>query len=333
LTLSQDTVIFNNRMPKITVIIPLLNKEPYIGNTLQSVINQTYEDFEIIVMDGLSLDRSVDVVKSLDDSRIRLFTEKDRGTSDARNKGISKSRGGLIAFLDADDIWMPTFLETVLRLYNRYPHAGVFSTNYKLRRPGGYFQRTKHKYLPTPPWEGILPNYFRAALSRSPVFIPSSAMIKKRVLEKIGGFYVGDRIEDLEMWARIAIHYPIAWSSSVQVIFNREDPHSRLKKEPLTQDDKVIDTLKSSLSYISADQEKDIRNLVGHYYKNCSLCYVKFGDRKNAVRCINESIRHMSGHLVIKSIIVKALLLLPRPILKNVDHIQSLMHKYYYMAR
>jgi glycosyltransferase involved in cell wall biosynthesis len=320
-------------MPKITIIIPLLNKEPYINKTLQSVINQTYEDFEIIVVDGLSFDRSVDVVKSFDDSRIRVFTEKDQGTSDARNKGISRSRGDLIAFLDADDIWMPTFLETALRLYNRYPHAGVFSTNYTLRKPGGYFQRTKHKYLPKFPWEGILQNYFRAALSRSPVFIPSSAIIKKSVLEKVGSFCVGDRIEDLEMWARIALHYPIAWSSNVQVIFNREDPHSRLKIEKIHHDDKVIDTLKSSLSYISVDQEKDIRNLIGHYYKNCSLCYVKIGDSKNALRCINESIRYVSGHLVIKSIMVKVLLLLPRPIFTNIEHIQSSMHKYFYMTR
>ena len=320
-------------MPKISVVIPLWNKEPHIKNTLESVINQTYNDIEILVIDDGSTDKGVDVVRTINDPRIKLIMQKNQGTSAARNRGISEAGSDLIAFLDSDDEWMPTFLETVMRLYNRYPHAGAFATSYKVKMPDSHFEKAKYKHLPKPPWEGILTNYFHAALGSNPVILTSAVMVKKVVFEKVGGFPVGELIEDLDMWARIAFKYPIVWTSRIEAIYRRDVINSCLKTLKLSKDLKVIDTLKEGLSQSSNDIKKDILNLIGKYYKFCSLHYAKNGDRKNAVRCIRESIRYSRGHLVLKPIVLRIILSFPYQVWKTVEHVHSLFNKYYYSSK
>ena len=91
------------------VVIPLYNKEVYIKNTLNSVLAQTIKDFEIIVVNDGSTDKSAEVVKSLSDPRIRLINQVNAGVSVARNRGINEAKADLIAFLDGDDEWKTKF--------------------------------------------------------------------------------------------------------------------------------------------------------------------------------------------------------------------------------
>ncbi|TAL80838.1 MAG: glycosyltransferase, partial [Bacteroidetes bacterium] len=250
-------------------------------------------------------------------------------------RGISEAGSDLIAFLDSDDEWMPTFLETVIRLYNRYPQAGAFATAYKLKMPDGHFERAKIKFLPKPPWEGILPNYFRAAFGgNNPVILPSAVLIKKVVFEKVGGFSVNEKsVEDLDMWARIALKYSIAWSSRVEMVYRRDVINSKLKTHKLTKDIGVIDSLKDGLSQSSNDIKKDILNLIGKYYRFCSWDYRKSGDRENAIRCIKESIRYTRGYSVMKPIIWRIILSLPRQVWDIAQYAHSLFNKYYYRTK
>ena len=94
-----------------SVIIPLYNKQDYITRTINSVLNQTYQNFEIIVVDDGSTDKSLSVVKTIKDKRIKVFSQKNLGVSNARNKGIKQSKGNYIAFLDADDEFLPRYLD------------------------------------------------------------------------------------------------------------------------------------------------------------------------------------------------------------------------------
>jgi glycosyltransferase involved in cell wall biosynthesis len=109
-------------MPLISVIIPLYNKEQFIEATLLSVLNQTFSDYEIIIINDGSTDKSVEVVNSFDDNRIILYTTKNKGVSHARNFAISKANSDLIALLDGDDQWEPTHLENLYKLYTNFPH-------------------------------------------------------------------------------------------------------------------------------------------------------------------------------------------------------------------
>lgn len=202
-------------MPKFSIVIPLYNKASHIERAIQSVLTQTFQDFEIIVINDGSTDSSVEVVKSISDSRIRLVKQKNAGASVARNRGIKESKSDLIAFLDADDAWKTKFLETILRLIKNYSEAGAYASAYELHEPNGKIILPKYKGIPPFPWEGLIPNYFRSALCQPPI-CTSAIAIPKHIFTDVGEFPVGEPLgEDLDMWGRIALKYPIAFSWQV----------------------------------------------------------------------------------------------------------------------
>ena len=114
----------------ISVVIPLYNKENAIRATLESVLAQTYTDYEIVIVNDGSTDNSVAVIESIipsfHHSSIRLFSKPNGGVSSARNFGVEKSSGEYVAFLDGDDIWKPTFLEEAVRLIKDFPGAAIY---------------------------------------------------------------------------------------------------------------------------------------------------------------------------------------------------------------
>lgn len=110
----------------ISVVIPLFNKEHSISATLQSVLDQTYDDFEVVVVDDGSTDNSAVVVSGFTDKRIRLIRKSNGGVSSARNEGILEAKGEYIAFLDGDDIWDSHYLEQLVKLIIDYPNATIY---------------------------------------------------------------------------------------------------------------------------------------------------------------------------------------------------------------
>lgn len=111
----------------ISVIIPLYNKAHTIVNTLNTVLNQTYQDFEVVIVNDGSTDNGVEVIKqNFNDSRIRIINQKNAGVSAARNRGVEEAKENWIAFLDGDDEWHPEYLSTMYELIMKNPHAGLF---------------------------------------------------------------------------------------------------------------------------------------------------------------------------------------------------------------
>ena len=119
-------------MPSISVVIPLYNKENHIINTINSVLNQSYKNFELIVVNDGSTDNSLEIAnKCLTNfENKKIINQKNRGLSGARNTGVYKSEGELVAFLDADDTWHPDFLKHIYDLYINFPEASLYGTNY-----------------------------------------------------------------------------------------------------------------------------------------------------------------------------------------------------------
>lgn len=195
----------------VSVIIPLYNKARHIRRALDSVMAQTMQDFEVIVVDDGSTDGGGDVAREVSDSRIRLIAQENRGVSAARNRGIHEASFEQIAFLDADDEWLPSFLETVTGLRERHPEAGAFATAYRVCR-GDTSTRPAFVGCVQSPDGGLLDDYFLAALGPEPVWT-SAVMIPKHVFGQVGNFPVGVRRgEDVNMWERIALRYRVAWS-------------------------------------------------------------------------------------------------------------------------
>lgn len=202
-------------MSKFSIVIPLYNKEKHIKRALMSVITQTIQDFEVIVVNDGSTDNSAEAAKQITDPRIKLVNQPNMGVSAARNNGIRKAENGLIAFLDADDAWKPDFLETILRLYRLYPEAGLYAASYETSRAGTGTERVRYIGIPPEPWEGIIPDFFASMLGNPPVWT-SAAAIPRHVFDVSGYFREGEVLaEDVDMWCRVALKFPIVFSTRV----------------------------------------------------------------------------------------------------------------------
>ncbi len=204
----------------ISVVIPLYNKEKQIAHTLQSVFNQTLQDFEIVIVDDGSTDGSVAEVEKFSESRIRLIHQKNAGVSAARNRGIEAAKYDLIAFLDADDEWKPEYLATQYHLFQKYPDCSVFACNYEFRNIEGKVTPTIIRKLPFTGEDGILSNYFEVASCSHPPLWTSAIVVKKQAIQAIGGFPVGIKSgEDLLTWARLVCKYSLAYDIRSLAVF------------------------------------------------------------------------------------------------------------------
>lgn len=195
-------------MPEVSVVIPLYQTEHYIGETLRSVLAQTFTDFEVIVVDDGSKDRGPEIARATGDPRVRVVTQLNRGLAGARNTGIREAAAPLVAFLDADDLWVPTKLESHVAHLAANPTVGVsFSRSLFIDesgRPMGLIQSPSDR--PIDPVELFCNN---------PVGNGSSPVIRRAVLDQIAFHDASlDRLcwfdesfrqsEDVECWVRIA---------------------------------------------------------------------------------------------------------------------------------
>lgn len=204
----------------ISIVIPLYNKERQIAATLNSVLSQTYQDFEIVIVNDGSTDDSATEVKKFKDPRIRIINQKNSGVSAARNRGIHEAKGDFIALLDGDDEWKPDYLKTQFELTQKYPECDVYCVNYCFRDLAGQIIPTVINHLPFNVSDGVLSNYFEVASCSHPPICSISVMARKGIFESVGGFPVGIKSgEDLLTWARLACRYKTAYSKKPLAIF------------------------------------------------------------------------------------------------------------------
>lgn len=199
---------------KVSVVIPLYNKALHIERALCSVLAQTVQDLEIVVIDDGSTDNSAAVVSGIRDSRIRLIHQANAGVSVARNRGVVESRHEFVAFLDADDEWLPEFLESVTTAVQRVPEAGVVFTNLRL-------STSEKPWLPRQ-GGGRLKDYFEFFVKcQGHGMSSSSILIKKDVLQRVGGFPLFQTHgEDIDTWARLAWEVPVAYVPEVLALYH-----------------------------------------------------------------------------------------------------------------
>ncbi|MBX7185637.1 MAG: glycosyltransferase family 2 protein [Vicinamibacteria bacterium] len=186
--------------PRVSVVIPLFQKAPYIRRALDSVFRQTLEEFEVIVVDDGSTDEAPQVLAAIDDRRLTVHRQEHAGVSAARNAGVSLSRASWVAFLDADDEWRPAFLESTLRIAESMPRVSVVFTNFRDYQTG-------HPCLVHTPGDGdLVRDYFSAVLRNGGLGMSSSSVLALRSqIESCGGFRAGvQHGEDLDLWARLA---------------------------------------------------------------------------------------------------------------------------------
>jgi glycosyltransferase involved in cell wall biosynthesis len=198
----------NTGMPRFSVVIPAFNAERTIQATLQSLRAQTCRDFEAIVVDDGSTDATATRVEAVDDERISLMRLRNRGPSAARNVGIENARGGFVSFLDADDVWLPIYLERMADLLEANPRAGfAFTDAYTWHEEVRRFGRRTIMASSAPP--RTMPHHARELfdLLVASNFVYTSTTLRRDVLDRTGGFDERlHRAEDWELWLRIAAH-------------------------------------------------------------------------------------------------------------------------------
>jgi len=198
-------------MPKVSVIVPVYNVEQFIQETIASVLAQTFTDFELIIVDDQSPDRSIEICEQFQDPRIKIIRQQNRGLAGARNTGIRHAQGEYIALLDSDDLWHPQKLEKHIAHLEARPQVGIsFSRSEFIDENSnslGTYQMPKLTGIDAP-----------HLLCRNPIGNGSAPVIRHEALEgikfqdnlygEVEDFYFDDQFrqsEDIECWIRIAI--------------------------------------------------------------------------------------------------------------------------------
>ena len=274
-----------------SVVIPLYNKEATVKRAIDSVLNQTVQNFEIVVVNDGSTDNGPSFVENIDDPRIRLIHQQNAGVSAARNKGIDQARFDLIAFLDADDEWLPDFLATISRLIENYPQCAVFATRYYFQHPDGRKSESIIRGLPDD-FEGILVDYFAIAAKSNPPICSISVCVRKDALGEIGGFPVGIKSgEDLLTWARLAAKYEAAYSKSINSIFYIEKRHGDLSKLRIPDINDYVGQSLSRLIFTNGNQYS-IKKYRSWWAKGRAATYLRLGKKKLAFYEIIKLLRY-----------------------------------------
>ncbi len=223
-------------MPAISVVLPLYNKEDYIKDTIQSVLNQKFTDFELIIVNDGSTDNSLEKIKDITDPRLKIFNQTNQGVAVARNFGGAKSTGDLIAFIDADDLWHPNHLSEIIKLSQQFPEAAFFGTAYQIKYQNIYedfVYRFKNKYV-------LLDKYYKYDKGQA-LFYTSNFAIKKAVFIKEQGFKPAIDAEDTEFFLRLGLQYPMAYSQTITMIHLNESENSLFSQYQLEKKIHLLD--------------------------------------------------------------------------------------------
>ena len=210
---------------KFSVIIPLYNKAPYVAKAINSVLAQTYKDFELIVVDDGSEDNSANIAEQTIEGKVncRLLRQENLGVSVARNNGVASSCGDYLCFLDADDWWEPAFLEEMSELIKEFPDAGIYGTNYTI------VNETKHKTRVAK--IGVNEGFKKGYINYCKVYVLTmympltsiSVALPRSVFDEAGGFPKGIALgEDFMLWIRIALKYKVAFLNKPLAYYNQD---------------------------------------------------------------------------------------------------------------
>lgn len=200
-------------MPKFSVVIAVFNKEKYIADTLKSVLDQTFTDFEVVILNDGSTDNCEAEILKFSDPRIRYFSKENQGASAARNFTIQQAKAEYITLMDADDYWYPFYLEEQNRLINEFPEESVFATATELKRNGKTF---KSNYsVDTEKKDSVLVDYFEASQLDS-ILLSISTVLKKDVFEEVGWYNPNIKSgEDTDLYVRIGLKYKVVFSPKI----------------------------------------------------------------------------------------------------------------------
>lgn len=294
-------------MPTISVVIPAFNAEKTIRETIESVLNQTFSDFELIVINDGSQDSTLDAIATIKDDRIKVFSYPNAGVSTSRNRGISQAVGVYIAFIDADDLWTSDKLEAQLKALQENPQAAVaYSwTDYidqysQFLRPGMHVTANGDVYAQ------ILERFF---LENG-----SNFLVRKEPLLAVGGFdesLFGP--EDWDICIRLAAKYQFVAVARSQVLYRLNRTSNQSISSQLTrQESQNLKVIEKAFQEAPDSLKELKRTALANLYKYLTFRAIESScDRANsltAARYLFNSIKYNPSLLKQVKVIASALL-------------------------
>lgn len=302
-------------MTFISVIIPLYNKDFSISNTLSSVLSQTYINFEIIIVNDGSTDRSLERVKQFSDSRIQIFNQENKGAAEARNFGIEKAKGELIAFLDADDYWFPNHLEEIANLYYDFPNCGIYCSRYSMKISINKSLNIDYGSHLNINYRGVVKDIFSSSIYYR-VALTSALAIPKKIFST--HFMFNPKVssgQDLELFTKIALEHTVAITNSRTIEYNFA-LENQLSKTPITKK-----SLLDLSQFKKAEQSNlSLKKYLDLYRTEYALQFRIAGDLKKSHMYLSE----IKTPISLKT---KILLITPVFILKALLKIKHLLKK------
>jgi glycosyltransferase involved in cell wall biosynthesis len=289
-------------MELISVVIPAYNYARYLDQAIESVLSQTYENIEIIVVDDGSIDNTQQVVTGIHHPQLKYIYQENRGLSAARNTGIRSSHGEFIGFLDADDYWLPSKLVFQMELFQKLPDSGLIYGGYNVVNKVGDFLACR-----TP--EAVEKDWYKELLLRNYVAGSSStSLVRRECFSLLGGFDENLRaVEDWDMWLRIARYFPLRCVQESVSCIRLHD--SNMTQNPALLLSGFIKVINKNLS--ASDQDPDILNHKNQIYANAYLRAAVFASRRSKfIISLKYSLKSLLIHPTIDSfaVIIKSIL-------------------------
>lgn len=291
-----------------SVIIPLYNKENYIRETLESVLNQSFNNFEIIIINDGSTDKSLEIVnttlKSFENKTI--LTQNNKGLSPTRNTGISMANGKVVALLDADDFWDKAFLQTIYKLYTTFPEVRFYGTDYiEKYNKNMYLEPRKNLNSNLKNTSFIVDDFFNANLHQN-ILCQSSIAFKKEIFKTIKYDETINFSEDIDFYLKSFIANKLAYAYKPLATIRLEVPN-QITRSGI--ENKTITNLDAYEAF--ASKNTSLKRFLDFYRYSFGSQYKQIGNQEK-FKAITKSIDYNNLNLS-----QKLLLKLPR-ILLNV---------------
>lgn len=308
-----------------SVIMPVYNGERFVSAAIDSVLAQSFQDWELVIVNDGSKDNTLDVLKKYEDNpKIKIITQPNGGVSAARNTAMANAVYDYYAFLDCDDLWLPDHLETLYNMIEKYPDAGTYATLAQIRFADGttdsniaYFENTPCKmddgivYI-----KDFFEEYDRDKLAKT--HFPSCACVSAESVKRTGGFRKGCKIgEDLAFFLTIGAYYPVVLSDKITSVYEKGNS-TATKDVSFDPDWFFFDDVKSILEddAVSGETKKHIKNVMQWFAMRRTRHYIIDGRRREAVRSYKEIGNDL--RLLKDKIITFGLFFLPTKLVKKI---------------
>jgi glycosyltransferase involved in cell wall biosynthesis len=300
-----------------SVIIPLYNKKKYIKDTINSVLSQSYKNFEIIVLNDGSTDGSELIVEQMqkNDSRIRLINRKNGGVSVARNFAISKARYDYICLLDADDDWTPDFLQVISSMVTKFPKHKIFSLRHKIIEADG-----RMIYPPVGVDDnfcGELKDFIKLYTDYDGLIQTSSLCLEKKFFQSLGGFPKDKgNGEDIYLWLLYGIKTNLVFCNKICTYYYRDRENSHTSRM-------VYVELPYPFEYFLNYEKSDESKYLDQYLRKSAILHISglkiLGQTKTAIKHSFQLFKNSK----LTGLVCLSIALIPNPILKGIKSLRD----------